>query len=199
MKKNLIIVLSIIYFLFVNSSYFWEKLPGLWDMVLTGILFLSFVILAIILIFQIIKMIRNKFSSKITIINCIILTTVLTVTALYPLGIVDFRKFEGIDLILAQYEGAANCTTTLKIKKENRFIQRRICFGIDEYYGNYRIDGDTIKLHYDEKSSFGSKYAYGLIKLDSIKNDKNYGLILYYRDSVDNDPLPMRILEYRIK
>lgn len=199
MKKRLIIIFTIAYFLFVNTSYIWEKLPGLWDIALTGVFFLSFIILVIILIIQIVKMIKSKFSIRITIINCILLTTILTLTIIFPLGIVDFMKFEGPNLILAQYEGAANCTTTLKIKDKNRFIQRSTCFGIDEYYGNYRIDGDTIKLYYDKKSSFDSKFAYGLIILDSIHNDEKIGKILYYRDSTDNNPLPMKILEYEIK
>lgn len=198
MKKSLIIIISILYFLLFNLSRLWEKLPGLWDLILSGILFVGFLILAIVLIVQIVKMIKNKFALRIDIINSILLTTVLILTVIFPFGLIDFNKFEEPNLILAQYEGSANCTTTLKIKDSDRFIQRSICFGVDEYYGKYEIIADTIKLYYDKKSSFDSKYAYGLILLDSIQTDKKIGKIIYYRDTLDDNPLPMRILQYDI-
>jgi hypothetical protein len=198
MKKRLIIILSIIFFLLVNTSYFWKKLPGLWDFLIIGILFLGFIVLTIILIIQIVKLIRNKFSKRITIINCAILTITLILTIIFPFGILDSNKFEGKNLIFAQYEGVANCTESLKIKEKNRFIQSSVCFGKDDYSGNYEIRGDTIKLFYDKKSSFDSKYAYGIIVLDSIKTQTRIGKILYYRDSSDNNPLPMKIFAYKL-
>lgn len=198
MKKYLIIISSIIFFLLVNSSRLWEKLPGLWDLFLSGLLFIGFIILAIILIVQSVKLIKNRFTQKLTIINCILLSTVLFLTVIFPFGLIDFNKFEEPNLILAQYEGSANCTTTLKIKDSDRFIQRSICFGVDEYYGKYEIIGDTIKLYYDKKSSFDSEYAFGVIMLDSNQTDKKIGRIIYYRDTADDNPLPMRILEYKL-
>ena len=199
MKKILIIIISIIYFLLVNTSRLWEKLPGLWDIIIMGVLVAGFIILTIILIVQIVKIFRNRFTQKINIINSVLLTTILTITAIFPFGIIDYNKFEEPNQIIAQYEGVANCTITLKIKYSNRFTQRNICFGADEYYGKYEMVDDTIKLFYNNKSSFGSEYAYGLIILDSIQSDKRIGHILYYRDSTDENPLPMKILDYKLK
>ena len=124
---------------------------------------------------------------------------VLVTTALFPRGIIDFRKFEGPNLILAVYKGVANCTTMLEIKKDNRFIQRSICFGVDEFSGRYELKGDTITMYFDKKTNSVSRTAYGIIKLDSIRTADNIGLIMYYQDSLTSNRLPMRIIEYNMK
>jgi hypothetical protein len=42
-------------------------------------------------------------------------------------------------VLIAQMEGAANCTTTLKLKKDNTFVERVICFGITDFCINYQF------------------------------------------------------------
>jgi hypothetical protein len=198
MRKILIIFFSIIYFLAVNTSYFWEKLPGLWDMLITLILFLGFFIFVIILIIQIVYLIQSKYSNRNRIINCIILLIILITTAFFPKGIIDFRKFEGPNLVLAVYKGVANCTTTLEIKKDKRFIERSICFGVEENSGRYELKGDTITMYFDKKANSVSSTAYGIIILDSIRTEDNIGQIIYYKGSWNTNRVPMKILEYNI-
>lgn len=52
MKKNAIIVFSISLLLLVNTSYFWVKLPVLFDALISFLLFLSFLILIVLFIKQ---------------------------------------------------------------------------------------------------------------------------------------------------
>ena len=168
-------------------------------MLFTLFLVLCFVALLVVLIVQIVKLIRIKFADKKKTLTSAFLLTVLVLTLIFPLGIIDFHKYEGPNLIIAQYEGSGNCTTTLKIKESNRFVQTSVCFGVDEYKGEYEIFGDTLKLSFNHKSSFGSKVAFGLIQLDTNITTGKIGQIIYYKDSFDNNPLPMEILEYNIK
>jgi hypothetical protein len=48
----------------------------------------------------------------------------LVSTVLYPRGMITFDNWGSPTVLIAQMEGAANCTTTLKLKKDNTFMVR---------------------------------------------------------------------------
>ncbi|WP_321538482.1 hypothetical protein [Flavobacterium piscinae] len=67
-------------------------------------------------------MIKENFSEKKRFITCGLLLLVLTLTFLKPKGIFDFERLESSNILEAQSEGAANCTTVIKLKKITRSI-----------------------------------------------------------------------------
>jgi len=83
------------------------------------------------------------------------------------------------DILIAQREGAANCTTTFRLKKGNKFIEKSICFGTTEVTGEYKIKNDTIFFenvkHSRLKSDF---YQFALIQSSRFKKD-SWELIRY--------------------
>ena len=70
---------------------------------------------------------------------------------IFPGGIIDFEKFESETILIAQREGVANCTNRLKFKVDGSFLERAVCFGIEEIRGNYKLKGDTIFFEYEEE------------------------------------------------
>jgi len=198
MKNRSIIIVAILFFLLLNTSLLWEKLPGFWDMGITAVLIIGFLSLMVILLVQIVLIIIDRFKNKKKNISTAILASVIFLSILFPYGIVDSATFEEPNVIYAQYEGVANCTETLKIKKSGRFKHTSICFGVDEYAGTYKINGDTLKLQYEGKAPLQSKLAYGIIKLDSIISEKDKGTIMYHKDISDDKPIPFTIAQYEL-
>ena len=95
--------------------------------------------LAIALLRQIYFSVKEKFKQNHRFILIGLLTTVLLLTYFKPLGIVDFDKFEGTDILIAEREGAANCLTTLKLKDDYTFRERIGCFGVSEIKGTAKF------------------------------------------------------------
>jgi hypothetical protein len=93
---------------------------------------------------QIYFSLREKFTNRQRLFLVGLLTIVLSLTAYKPFGLVDFDKFEGGDLLIAEREGAANCMTTLKLKDDLTFRERNVCFGVGEIKGSYHLQNDTI-------------------------------------------------------
>lgn len=174
----------------------WEKLPGFWDMGIMAILIIGFVILMVVLLVQIVLIIIGRFKNKEKNISTAVLALVVITSFLFPYGLVDSNVIEAPNIIYARYEGVANCTETLKIKKNNKFIHTSICFGVDEYNGTYLILGDTIKLQYEDKAPFPSNVAYGIIVIDNPKSGTDKGTIMYHKDSNDKEPIPLTIKKY---
>lgn len=123
MKKKGILITTIIFFILVNTSYFWNMKLGLYAFPFFLLIFLVFIVLVIISIKQIYLGIKEKFNKKSRNINVGILVFVITTTLLWPTGIIDFKKFESETIFFATSEGAANCSTSLKLKKDFTFKQ----------------------------------------------------------------------------
>ena len=196
MKNKSIIIASIFFFLLLKTSFLWEKLPGLWDMGIMAVLITGFFILKVVLLVQLVLVIKYKFRNKEKNINTLVLAVVLLTSFLFPYGVGEVITSEEPNVIFAQYEGVANCTETLKIRKNRKFIHTSICFGVDEYKGTCLIVGDTIKLQYEDEAPFFSKLAHGIIKLDSTNSETDKGLLLYYRNLNDKKPIPLMIAQY---
>ncbi|WP_125185425.1 hypothetical protein [Botryobacter ruber] len=196
MKNKSIIISSILFFLLFNTSFLWQKLPGLWDLGIIAVLVIAFLALAVVLLVQFTLLIFGKFKSKKKNISTAVLAFVLLITVIFPFGVYNPNHFEEPNLIFARLESTANCTSSLKIRKENRFSYTSVCFGFDDYNGTYEIVGDTIKLLYDDKSPFNSKVAYGIVELDSVATDTHKGTLWYHRSLEDEKPMPLAILEY---
>lgn len=190
MKKYIISFFSIMLLLIVNTSYFWENFPGLFDMAVAFLTLIGFIILIIVFINQLIKGITEKFKNKIRVLNLLISSTVLALTYLHPFGFINFEKIiYGEDIYFTQYEGAASGTISLKLKKENKFIEKSVFWGVENHKGNYEIKKDTLFLIYDNKSNFNENTSF------CIEDIKFKDHLLYYRNI--NDTIPLRMKTYK--
>ena len=134
---------------------------------------------------------REKFIDKQRLVMIGTLVIVLTVTLLRPNGLINFDRLQGKDLLIAEREGVASCMTTLKLKENNTFIERSVCFGVTEHKGKYEVKGDTIFFRYNGKFRHKSGYyEFGVIqKIDTEKLKYLGDLVLYknFNDSIGYD------------
>ena len=186
MKNKGLIITTIIFFLLVNTTYYWEGKLGIFAMPAFLILFVVFVGLGVSMLRQLYFSCKEKFKDTPRILTIGILTTVLSLAFFKPFGLIDFDKFEGKDLFIAQREGAANCMTTFKLKENNKFTERSVCFGITEIKGNYKIKNDTI---YFENVELGRKenefYTFAVIKPSTFDKDNKHFDLVRYKDFND--------------
>jgi hypothetical protein len=200
MKYKWLIISTTAFFLIVNTTYFWEgKLGGLAFPVFT-VLFILYVILFAISLRQLILSFKEKFSDRQRVIVSVGLILLLLLTAFKPSGIIDFDKLSGKDLLIAEREGAANCTTILKLKDNNTFIEKSVCFGITEVKGSYEIKGDTI---FFKKVSLGRDagifYQYAVVRPASFQNKKIIGALMRYKDKAELKGHELWIIKNELK
>jgi len=186
LKNKGLYITTIIFFLLVNTTYYWEGKLGLFAIPAFILLVAVYLGLAIALLRQIYFAVKEQFKQSHRFILIGLLTTVLLLTYFKPLGIVDFDKFEVTDILVAEREGAANCLTTLKLKDDYTFRERIGCFGISEIKGTYRVANDTI---YFDNIELGrqeeSFYKFAVIKSTKFDNSKIFGDLIRYKDLTD--------------
>lgn len=186
MKNIGLYITTIIFFLLVNTTYYWEGKLGLFAIPAFALLVAAYFGLAIALLRQIYFSVKEKFKQRHRFILIGLLTTVLLLTYFKPLGLVDFDKFEGTDILVAEREGAANCLTTLKLKDDYTFRERIGCFGVSEIKGTFRVANDTI---YFDNIKLGRQeenfYKFAVIKPTKFDNSKIFGDLIRYKDLTD--------------
>jgi hypothetical protein len=181
MKFKGIIFLAVVYFLAVNSSYLWSRNLGslLFYLAIVG----DFVFFGLVIIFLIFlnSAVKENFANKQRVTAMVIVLIIIILTCFRPTGIIDFDKLIGENLLIAQREGVANCTTTLKLKENNKFTETIICFGLYEYKGKYEIINDTIFFQNVSIPKEQTEYfEFATIQLAVSKtNDEIYNLIRF--------------------
>jgi len=181
MKRYGLLITTMIFFLLVNTSYYWEGKLGFFAFPSFLILILIYFGLGISLIRQLYLTIKKKFDNKLRLFTIGLLIFVLIITFLRPNGLINFDKLEGGDILIAEREGAANCMTTLKLKDDFTFKERNVCFGTTETKGKYHIKDDTIYFdnvnigrHIDEY------YIFGVVKPSTFNKDgKHFDFVRY--------------------
>lgn len=180
MKRKGLITTVVIFFLLVNTTYYWEGKLGLFAMPVFLILTVVYFGLVIALIRQLYLSIKERFSNKFRLLNIGFLTAILTLTFFKPFGFIDFDKFEGENLLIARREGAANCMTTFKLKDDLTFKERNVCFGVTEIKGTYRIYNDTIYFFNVRRAKKEDiKYEFGVIEKLELYTENPHALKLY--------------------
>jgi len=175
-----------IFFLTINTLGSWDGKLGILAFPLFTILFFCYPLLAILFIRQLYLLIKEKFTDKQRLITTIALAGVLTLTFFKPNGFINFDELKGENLLIADYEGAANCRSVLKFKANNKFIDRSICFGIDEIEGGYYRKGDTLFFR-NTKPTSGEKYdEFAVIKLFDSPNGIYIGHLTSYKNKKDS-------------
>lgn len=190
MKDKNLIITAIIFFLIINTAYYWQGKLGFLALLVFLILFVSFIVLGILLLKEMYYALSEKFIDKNRLLKIGILLPILTLTFFAPHGLINFEKFEGDDILIAKRKGAGNCITTFKLKNNYKFIEKSVCFGINEIKGNYYFKNDTIffkilKLNLEDKSF----YKFAVIKPSNIyKDDKNFVLVRFRssKDTIGN-------------
>ena len=186
LKNKGLIITTLVFFLLVNTTYYWEGKLGLFAMPVFLALVLVFFELAIALLRQIFLAVKEKLTDKHRLLTVSLLTTVLCLTFFFPFGLINFDRLSGDDLLVAQREGAANCMTTFKLKNNNTFIEKNVCFGVTEIKGNYKIAGDTI---YFENVEVGRHedgfYKFAIIRPSKFNTDSNRFDLVRFKDLGD--------------
>ncbi|MCL9807447.1 hypothetical protein NAT51_18110 [Flavobacterium amniphilum] len=176
MKQKKLVFTTLFVFIMLNTQYFWESTVGVSAFVVELFLLFVFLILGILLIRQIILAIMEKGSDLKRIISIVICSMLFTLFFLYPRGIINFRKFASKDLLVAMNEGAGNCAVILKLKENNEFVERTVCFGVNEIKGGYILRNDTIVFENTDSNDY---YQFALIKNSEL---------LLYNNSKDTIP-----------
>ena len=146
-------------------------------------LVIVFLVLALICLIQIGWGIEENFSNRNRNWTIGIMTITLGLICVKPGGIINFNKSEGEDLFIAQREGTANCATTFKLKQNNKFVERKVCFGVNEIRGNYEIKNDTIFfLEVSVPRGEEDYYEFGILKKSKLKDEKT---LFRYRNRSD--------------
>lgn len=186
MKHKVLIITTILFFLTVNTIYFWESKLGLIAFPAFLLLVLIFLILSIILLQQTYLVITEKFEDKMRIFSIVLLTTVLCLTFLFPTGLFNFNKLSHHDILVAEREGAANCMTTFKMKDNHKFSERNVCFGVTEVSGNFKIINDTI---YFENVELGRDvrefYEFAVVRQSKYRTSKDAFDLVRYKSKSD--------------
>lgn len=186
MKNNRLIITTIAFFLLVNTTYYWEGKLGLYAFPAFLLLVGVYLGLVIALLRQIYLGIKEKPIDQIRLLTIGLLTFVLSLTFYKPFGFVDFEKFEGTDLLIAEREGAANCMTTFKLKDDYTFRETNVCFGVTKTTGTYRIVNDTIYFDNVNPGRHENEfYKFALIQPSKFDNVKILSDLIRYKDLSD--------------
>jgi len=187
LKSRIVLyTITLIFFILVNTSYYWEAKTGIFSIPIFVILFLTHVSLIVILGLQSYALLKDKVRNKQSLVQTLSLAFVLITTFFYPKGIINFEKLEGKNLLVAIRKGSANCTSNLKLKDDNEFSLRTYCFGIDETSGKYYLLHDTI---FFDKVSISRReekpYEFALIKPSVFRDSSKYSDIILFKNKND--------------
>lgn len=200
MKNRVLIISAIAFFLIVNTSYFWMTMLGRGSLAM-GVFFaliIIFLVLLIALLWQIYLAIRERAANKPRLVTIGVLLLVLLLTFLKPSGIINFEKFESKNVLVASAEGAANCTTTLKLKDDYKFKETVVCFGVSEVRGDYRIQNDTIyfsNINCSDIVDTCEYYQFAVIEPSKFSINNNPLDLVLYKSSTDTVGYSIPIIE----
>lgn len=186
MKYKWLVITTIVFFLAVNTSYFWEGKLGLLVLPVFAILAIVYLGLVIAFLRHLFFAIRERFADGHRLFPLGLLLVVLCMKFLFPFGIINFDRISGEDLLVAQREGAANCMTTFKLKDNSTFIEKDVCFGITEVTGKYKVVHDTIYFENVEQGRHTDAfYQFALIRPSNFNNDKKHFDLVRFKNLSD--------------
>jgi hypothetical protein len=161
-----------------------DQLGFFGSLLIAIVLCLSFLILGCCLIWHVAFGIKERFKNRNRSIITAVLMIVVAVAYFQPFGLLTPDRFEGKDLLIAQREGSANCTTVFKLKENNRFVEETVCFGIARIKGEYRLKDDTVYFHNVEGSK-ESYYQFAVIQ-KSVASESGLGTLVRYKNAADS-------------
>lgn len=195
LKNKALLITAIIFFLAINTSYFWEGFLSIWLLFAMLLLLITFVFLAGALVWHAFNMVDEKFRSKDRNITVAVLTIVLALVIYKPWGIINFEKLEGKGLLIAEREGGGNCMTTISFKENGKFYAKSVCFGVKKTVGQYTIHNDTITFSNIKYSRNKEYYEYAVIKAPDSLSESAIGDLVLYDSLTDTLPLKLWIIK----
>ena len=184
----------------MNTSYFWMGKLGLLAIPFSIFLFLLYIFLAVAFLYQIYWVINEKLQNRKRNVLVVVMGVALSLVFLWQGGIINFEQYEDKDLFIAEREGAANCYTTLKLKANNKFVEKNICFGVSETSGKYLIKGDSIFFSNIQLGRGENEYyQFAIIKQSNFQNKKVLGELKRFKNYSDTLPHELFITKNEIK
>ncbi len=196
MKNNKLLIAALVFFVLINTTYFWYGNLGIWAMPIFLVLVAFYLALAGGFLWVLYQAAQSRFQCKKQLAVLGFTAAVLVATFLFPRGIIGFGQMEGKTLLTANAEGAANCLTTFKLLEGQRFMESSVCFGTSEVWGRYTQKGDTLFFH-DVKLSRSNEpyYQFAVIKLGVDKGVVISNILYRYKDANDTMPRMLWIRE----
>lgn len=185
MKPKTSIIVFIIYFIIINTQYYWEQNIGFIVIVFATINFILFISFLFLVVSHLFSLFKKEKRTPIRIISIIIGTLVLLTTYLKPYGIIPFEKFEPSPLLTASNTGGGNCNTQLKLYENNKFVEKQRCFSISTTKGNWKLVNDTIYFS-NVRIGIGLKEYYKFSILRNSSSTKSRHRIIRYKDNTDS-------------
>jgi len=148
------------------------------------------------LVYRVYWLIKHKLSGRNYIYQLLTIFIILILITVKPRGLFNYEKLEDKDVFTAESEGAANCTSKLKLKSNGQFSIEDICFGFYKTRGIYTVKNDTINFKFSSADD-GKNYKFGIF--NPIQRE-----IFLYKSANDTLPCAMSVLrnelvEARIK
>ena len=190
------VLLALFHAVVLNTSFFWDAQVGLWGMLIALFLGIIWFVIICILVFRIVLILISRLKSKPDVIGTIFLSLILLFEFLFPRGIVDYEILEEPFWFAAYREGVANCGTSIKLRENNKFTKRSVCFSVDLYHGTYLIKGDTIFLTFATAEEGSPKNQFAIMTTDTLKNGKVRRNLSYHQGKAGTAPLLMNIHKY---
>lgn len=188
MKHKALLITSAIFFLLVNTSYYWETSLGALAIPVLLVLMITFTVLAGLLIRQLYLAIKERFQNKERLLPILFVLIVLVLTIYKPQGLINFEAFEGKDLLVAERSGAANCTIKIKLKEDHTFVERAVCFEVFETKGDYTIKGDTIFFSNVHGRNEKDYFKFAVINKSKPSDKINLSYLSCYKNNKDTMP-----------
>lgn len=198
MKTNKLTISTLLYFLIINTSYFWEGTLEIFTIPVFLFLFIIYLVFTFLLFKNSYLVLKESFKNPNRLLLVVLLILTLTTTFLKPFGLIDFERFESKDILIAQREGVANSTMTLKLEENNTYTTKEVCFGITKTRGNYKIIGDTI--YFENSNTYRAErkfYNYAVLKTKKVKN-KTYFELECFSHKQDTIGHPLKIIKNKL-
>ena len=189
----------IVLFLLINTLYFWQTFLGAWMMLAVILLFINYLFLVIILIYQFYLLTRHWSINKGRLWKLIAVFVILLIIAAKPQGIINYKIFEGKDMLFARRDGVAHCTTVLRLKENGEFEISDFCFGSSKSVGKFTIKNDTVILKFSTQT-ISKKFTFGVYKPRNFeyRNLNDVGEIRLYTSAKDTTPFVLPVYENRL-
>jgi hypothetical protein len=179
MKKKKIIFGLI---LTLGLIWFFRYFFGYWHgSTLFVILFGSilWIVLFMIAIFQLFKYFTEKDRDKQRLLVAIFIFCLNCIVVVKPQGLINWEKWEGENILVAEMEGTANCHTIIKLRPKNVFKYTSICFGMDFYMGTYKLSNDTLYLELEKDAPYIDRKSFAVFEKLKKGEDQYKHLCIY--------------------
>lgn len=195
-KYKYLIIASSVFFILVNTTYYWEGMMGMFTLVTFLLMVVFFIVLAILLLRQTYFAIREKLQNRQRLLLIGLIASVLVLTFFFPNGLIDFEKFESKIVLIAEREGVANSMTTLKLRENKTFKNRQVFFGIAETTGTYEVKGNIVFFKNNSSGRGGENfYEFAVLERKKSANEKYLGRLVLFKNKSDTTGMSLGIIK----